>query len=68
LVVYRLNAGSVFSVLGYGSRTQKLIVMGAIPTIQNERSADNQLLTVEDLIITRNGVIYQSREPGFILS
>jgi len=36
-------------------RAQKLIDMGAIPMSQNETSADNQVVTVDDLIITRKG-------------
>lgn len=36
-------------------RAQKLIDMGAIPKPQNTVSADNQELTVEDLIISKKG-------------
>lgn len=36
-------------------RAQKLIDMGAISKSQNVMSADNQAITVDDLIVTRRG-------------
>jgi len=36
-------------------RAQRLIEMGAIPPMQNAEVEDNQVVTVDDLIIVRNG-------------